>query len=171
MEFDLKASTVKLGGRHFPAVGLLCPPVEGHEEPPDQRLLGGPSIQPNPAQLGPRVEVYVPAENGVLIELSQYEVRRGGLTLSIHLYARTCTLIESQNPLWLPQRLSVFGGRIARETDNFLHSGWWAWDNAEPEWACEHIDRLSKMAYDQPDGPQVELINLAKAWQLMETLR
>ena len=165
-ELDLDTSMVKLGDRWFPAVVLTCPDNDIDSEPdPVQRMLGGPG---GGTTLAPAHgwDVYVPAENGALIGIDWGDNRPDEVTVTVH--ARTCTLnVHGHEALYLPFWLSVSGDALVpiERNGRVRPLVTWRWERAEPEWVAEHIDRLSRKHLYVPDGPKVELMRLAEAWE------
>ena len=152
---------VAIAGRRFPAVGLICPQVEGDEVLSDEdRSLG----------LSPGDEAhYVPTENGLLVEVSPMGEGREHL-LHLMVRARTCELFVEPIPggqperLWTPWLLGLLDGRLVPVPSVACgvvvppRPTWW-WANAEPEWVVEHIDRLSRMPLVPPAGPEARLVS------------
>ncbi|HEY7035098.1 MAG TPA: hypothetical protein VH482_27405 [Thermomicrobiales bacterium] len=168
IDLNLTDSTVKLGDRWFPAVVMICPDNDIDPEPePVHRMLGGPGGRTPLAPYG-GWDVYVPAENGALIGIDWSENRPDEVTVNVH--ARSCLLnVHGHEALYLPFMMAVVGdallpiernGRVVRPLPT------WRWEHAEPEWAAEHIDRLSRKHLYVPDGPKVELLRLAEAWEM-----
>lgn len=176
MKVDIETSTVIIGGRRFPAVGLVCPeeaepPTEGRWD----RVLGGPGVPTEPYPFE-GLSVYVPLENGVLVDV---ESGRGmnphADTLYVMLYARTCEWSTSPHGegLWSPHMMARVGKQIVKNklpAPNRLNMPYprelWNWSDAEEEWVAEHLDRLAKLECLTPEGPPVELIRLAELWEL-----
>ena len=147
ISIDRTASTVTIAGRTFPAVALICPPLDGDDTYSDhERTL---------ASGGGDQSAYIPAENGVLfgVDYGENERYRG---LSLDLRARTCERVWSVDEwLYLPHDVSLLGGRLV-PGDQGVHS--WMW--AEPGWVVETIDRLSRRPYQEPEGESARLVRL-----------
>lgn len=141
---DRAASTVEIAGRRFPAVALICPLADDHEESEADRALGSG---------GGDQSVYIPAENGLLFQVQE---QRNERYHGIDLYpsARTCEQVHSNDEwLWLPWSVAVIKGRLVAGKSNV-----WCW--AEAEWVVETIVRLSRLPFTQPEGPPVQLVSL-----------
>jgi hypothetical protein len=150
MKLDLERSEVTLGDRRFPAVALVCPQddVDAPRSAWD-RSLGAP---------GPLPSVFIPGENGILVEIEEFEAG-----LSVSLYARTCERVETPQGewTWLPQDISIVGNRLDVFLDRRgLIQGPHRWEGCDEWWVAEHLDRVTRMPYTEPDGPRVELVRL-----------
>lgn len=180
LKVDLDASTMKLGERWFPAVGLVTPvgPQDPPDEPPGERLLGGPTRIPNQVGLTWGGEVYVPCENGLLVEIGWGERDRKCVGLYVHLYNRHCELRMPDNPadlpIWIPKRMHLHERRLIIDQPPWrsgrgwvLTPGLWEWGPAEPEWVAELLDRLSRLPLEETDGPQADLVRLAEVWEMV----
>lgn len=160
MIVDLDTSTVTIAGRRFPACGLICPLVDGYDDSRADRLLGsryGPGVLNDPAW-----HVMIPAENGVLVSVEQYDSTD---VAAVALYARTCHLAHppvADPPLWLPQDLTICNGRIVAATFHFVSR----WQGAEPDWVVEFIDRVGRYPYREPPGPRAELVRYADSYAM-----
>jgi hypothetical protein len=155
LDVDYDASTVTFGGRRFPAVCVICPPIEGQPDSEWDRMLGGrgsPTV--GRAKGVVHHQVMIPCENGILVAVEAVNDREG---FSVHLYSRASQLTSSNDILWLPYTVSLLDGGLAASW-----AGVWWWRDAEPEWTVELIDRVSRMPFTQPPGPQVRLITLAE---------
>lgn len=102
-------------------------------------------------------EVFIPTESGFLIGI---EVDHKSNNTFVRLMARTCIeFFDQWEPMWLPYSLGMVNGRLIwdRYSD---------WRNCEEWWIVEHIDRLSRLPYDEPPGPLCELMRLneIKGW-------
>jgi len=159
VKVDVPRSEVTIGDRRFPAVALLCPPAPEQPEPAKERVLGEPVRAKYPC-------VYVPCENGVLIQLQKEDK---GVTVMLD--ARTCELDEwrvagpnaGPDKLWLPQPVCILAGKVGKWLDRRgLLAGPWHWDSADEWWVVEHIDRVSVMPYTEPEGPPVRLMRLGE---------
>lgn len=157
MDFDIAASTVTIAGRIFPAVGLICPTVDGLDASPLDRLLG------DTADWGDKAEPYafVPCENGILIELTQ---DAGDGTYEVQLVAHQCVYHDFGGPQWTPRTMEVDGDRIV--LFNGRSKAPWLWEHAEPDWLADHIDRMSRKTVIIPAGPRVQPIPLAEVSRL-----
>lgn len=158
---DLDTSTLTLAGRRLPAVGVVCPIGPGPDNSRPERTLSALNAGHEPF---PHIEVVVPTENGVLVQLAWFKDRPG---LIVQLGARTCELTPSDDdPIWLPIPLAVVAGRIeaTSRTDlgKYLLVKHLIWRDAEPDWVVEHIDRVARLPYDEPPGPRVELVRLGE---------
>lgn len=148
---------LELDGRRFPTVALICPQVEG-QEPPDSeedRSLGLTACD---------TVRFIPAENGLLIEVEPMGATRPGLFV-VHLRARSCYEYPDSDGtrLWLPQLVSLVDGRLVAGPElspmvRYREGRDW-WGSAEPDWICEHIDRMARLPFTQPPGPEVELVS------------
>ncbi len=168
LEVDIDTSTVEFAGRRFPAVGLVCPTHP--DENPDaktraMRTLGGPyGIHHT------KTEVYIPCENGLLVSVDDGRF----LKLTVTLYVLECyeSTDFSRHRGWLPAWVRLAGGQLKAE--DFLRSrkpvpGNWFWDDADPEWTVELIDRISRFPLENAlDGPPCEVVKLDELWALRE---
>ena len=164
MKLEHATSTVVIADRRFPAVAVVCPPVAGSDDPgTDQdRTLGGHG--------GPGVtntvsdQVMIPCENGVLVGVEDFEDQPGYV---VTLHARAC----QQQPwddthIWVPYFVAIAGGTLVA-ANNGIHDmldAPWRWDGAEPEWTVELIDRVNRMPFTQPSGPEARLIPLSEVY-------
>lgn len=145
---DRDASTVTIAGRTFPAVGLICPPIDGQDYDDQDRTLGAGRADQS---------AYIPAENGVLfrVEYGENERYRG---LSLDLNARVCEKAWSVDEwLYLPASVVIRAGQLV----GGCHvRGIGSWYFAEPDWVVETIDRLSRRPYTEPEGEPARLVRL-----------
>ena len=173
MTVDFDTSTVTLAGRRFPAVGIIVPNTPGEvEEPRHLRYLSGPARFPNEvdraAERG-RGDFHVPCENGVLVEIGWYENRANRMVLELHVYSRNCTLhtFPVDTPLYLPYKMGAIGNRLVSIEGPALYTATWEWQEADPEWVGEFLDRVSRMEPEKLDGPEVEVISISDLWELV----
>lgn len=170
MKLDIDSSTVVLAGRRFPAANAVCPPLGPDDTDSDRdRMLaghGGPGIMGTATSY----EVLIPCENGVLVSVEQYSDKVG---YKVSLHSRACHHEPwDDQQILIPYFVSItYGELVAHANRNsrgavIAPTGVWRWDDAEPEWIVELIDRINKMPFTQPQGPQVRLITLAEAEQL-----
>ena len=150
MKLDLERSEVTLGDRRFPACALICPQddVDALRSAWD-RSLGGPGSLPS---------VFIPGENGVLVEIEEFET---GLVVA--LYSRTCERVDTPAEwTWLPHALSIVHNHIGVFLDRRgLIQGPYRWEGCDEWWVVEHIDRVTSMPYTEPNGPRAELVRLS----------
>lgn len=139
-------STICIGDRTFPTVGLICPPVDGDESTEWSRSLG--MSEGDTAR-------FVVAENGIL-----FEVTPSDDGWSLNLYTPTCWCYERDpdGPLWLPRLASIIDGALVALDPNSTE-GQWNWTGCEDWWLVEFIDRLSAMPFTIPDGPRVRFVD------------
>lgn len=172
MVIDYVTSTVEIGGRRFPAAVAVCPV---HESRPDEsecdRTLGdGSAPVMMYGEWRPAVDgVVIPAENGVLVHVEAQvpgRTLRAGQSpgnLATQLWARACyeanPLNEVDGPLWLPYSLHLVQACLVPDGGRGYRSppGPWCWDDAEPDWLAEFIDRVSRLPFTQPPGPELTL--------------
>ena len=176
MKLDNKTSTISFAGRRFPAVCVICPP-NGDQDPDNDwdRMLGGPG-GPGTIDAPLRYQVLIPCENGILVGVEEFEGRDG---YQIGLHARTCRLEPwDDQEIYIPHYVAIDHGELITRPDRdprtrriFVPPGVWHWDGAEPEWTAELIDRIDRMSFAQPPGPEVRLITLAEAERLYEEHR
>jgi hypothetical protein len=164
VKLEHDTSTVVIDDRHFPAVAVICPPLEGDPDPgtDEDRMLGGhggPGITNTVSD-----QVYIPCENGVFVAVEDFENQPGYV---ITLHSRACLQQPWDNSrIWIPYSVSIVDGRLVATSDLLsLSRAAWRWEGAEPEWTVELIDRVSRMPFTQPPGPEVRLIPLAEAFQ------
>ena len=107
--------------------------------------------------------MYIPCENGAFVAVETYEHKPG---YAVTLHARACQQSPWDNThLWIPYFVGIDHGKLVAQ-ERFLDLGCpWRWDDAEADWIVELIDRVSRMPFDQPPGPEVRLIPLAEAFQ------
>ena len=168
MILDFQRSLVTIAGRRLPAIGLLCPSVEGDDSEPADHMLGGPG---GPGELNlPRTDqVYIPLENGVIVALEREQ--DGPELYSVSLWSRTCELTRQTNveghDLFIPISVHIVDGVLtATPAKDRRLRGLFQWSKAEPDWTVEFIDRLARMPFTPPDGPQVTPISLAATYEL-----
>lgn len=160
------ARYIEIAGRMFPAVGVVCPQVEGEPFLDDvSRSMG---------VLAGDDAVYIPHENGLLVEVVATGDPKGS-TYQIQTYAAVCEPDpfghHSEGPLlYLPMmvcldveaRRLVPWGRTPVDRYPARRGSWpgvWYWQGAEPDWAAEHIARLATYPLDLPPGPRVTLVD------------
>lgn len=161
VEVDRATSTITLAGQRWPAVGVLCPGP--HPEDPEDRVLGGRWAHPTHG-CGWELDVYVPAESGVLVNIT-WEAHRLDLTVQ-----HTWCEVEHDDGLayHLPQWLHVHQGALhPYPRSGRMHGRAYAWRRAhwhgcEPEWAAEHLARLLAMPAHPAPGPTCELVPLSQ---------
>jgi hypothetical protein len=59
--------------------------------------------------------------------------------------------------------VSIVGGRLVSHVEFKTSPGPFMWDDAEPEWVVEFIDRVSRMPFTNPPGPRARPISLAES--------
>jgi hypothetical protein len=171
MNLDYTTSTVEIAGRRFPAANAVCPPTGPDDTDSERdRMLAGHG-GPGTIGLSTSYEVLIPCENGVLVSVeldSKY-----GYKVSLH--SRTCRSEPwDDTHIMIPCFVSIVGGNLVAEQHRnprgglTVPSGPWRWDGAEPEWIVELIDRVGRMPFIQPPGPEVRLISLAEGDRLDE---
>ena len=174
MNPDLTTSTVTLAGRRFPATNAICPPT-GPDDPDTEldRILAG---HGGPGTVGASIsfEVLIPAENGVLVAVELDD--KYGYKMTLH--SRTCRPEPwDDTEIMIPYFVSIVGSELVVNQPRTRRGpfvppvGVWRWDNADPEWIVEFIDRISRMPFTQPPGPEVRLISLAEAERLAPAAR
>lgn len=117
--------------------------------------------------------MYVPAENGMLFELSPNKANDPGNfrkssrdgTWDLWLCARAC--YKSYDPdgwIWLPQGVQLEDGELRHCT--YPGPGRYFgvklgsfWTDADEEWVAETIMRLAHKPFVQPQGPEVRLVH------------
>jgi hypothetical protein len=155
LNVDVAKSMVCLGDRRFPVCALVCPDYGGH--PRGERLLGGDSPGGGPW--------FVPCESGLLIELEVDDPQ--GLRVSLS--ARSCHLepdgVVDDVAYWMPWLFNLHGAEFVPVTTYPV-----MWYGATPEWTVGLIDRVSRYAYHQPPGPEVEIITAVEALALSDEL-
>lgn len=143
---------LELAGRRFPTVGLICPESPSNTDEYD-RAMG----------LVPTDTVwYIPVENGVLVHLEKDDEG----DWHVYLYARACEQdpfcrAVDEPPIWLPIPVCIYEGELQARPSPWRpkEDAPWYWDHAEESWLCEHLDRISRMHFKQPEGPQVQLVS------------
>ena len=169
MKLDYDSSTVVFAGHRFPAAIAVCPPMGPDDTDSERdRMMAG---HGGPGVLGSiSYEVLIPCENGVLVSVEQDQKL---FSYKVTLHSRACHPEPWDDAeIMIPYFVSICDGElIANARHNrrggvTLPSGVWRWDEAEPEWIAELIDRVGRMPFTQPAGPQVRLITLAEAEQL-----
>jgi hypothetical protein len=160
MEYDLDRSTVTIGGHRYPAVTPVCPPVPGDDSPPeDRKLWGAPDGTPPPIPYQRDFDVWIPTEAGFLIQVVEHEHPSAGDDnphLELRLDARTCTPWDQDEGGLIPHSLSVLDGRVLGWTRHGIS----CWDQAEPDWIHEFTHYVSRLPYDEPPGPLLDLFRL-----------
>lgn len=156
-------TTVEFGGRTFPTVTVICPPQDGEDTSEWDRSLGA----------GKDNAFYVPSENGLLFEIEWTERRDGSLMWSLHLLTSTCELLwagphsEDEPPyIYLPMSVYLHDGELTavprppdlRRQWPFNAHGITTWEDADPEWIAETIDRLAHKPFRPPQGPKARLV-------------
>ena len=165
MKLDYDTSTVTIDGRRFPTCCLICPPDDSDDPGSDRdRMLGGPG--------GPGItntmsyQAIIPCENGVLLAIEEFD-DQPGYTVTLH--ARTCQETPWDDAhIWVPHIVAIDGGKLVAATDPNKHllRSPWRWEGAEADWTAELVDRVNRMPFTQPPGPEMRLITLAEAREL-----
>lgn len=138
VRLDLASSTLRLGERSFPA-GVLVGPDGEH----------GGIWRGNTGYWW----VCVPMENGAVVMFVLEQLGSDGTTSSLSMMLTTGR--------WRPDTGESVHGHVVLvgcrdgqiSADRATSDGsTWEWENVEPEWAVEHMDRLSRMTVVDP-GP------------------
>ena len=137
-----------VGDRTYPIAAVICPVYADPDESTWNRALG--------TRGGKYPSYIIPCENGLLVEM-QNEADDWHITLM----ARACYLAResSGERLWMPWPVHLVRGMLIPylQVPGCRIPGTFYWTHATSEWACEHIDRLSRLPFSQPHGPLVEL--------------
>lgn len=154
MNINVASSIVEIGGRTFPACVLVCPPYGDNDHTTEQeRVLGG---RGGGTKLVPAFSdyIYVPCENGILVEIEQAQDQLG---YEVTLRCPTCSPVLSDAlPIFIPETVALVGHRpVAQPRPH--RQGITTWRNGEGEWVAELIERVSKMEFFIPPGPRVTL--------------
>lgn len=146
-------SYLELAGRRFPLVGVILPVHPEREASEWNRSLGFEKSYYSRW-------FYIPAENGVLFQLEYTNRKRPEDGWTLHLYART---IEEnrldEEPMYLLHPVTLLEQRLIAYPWGEPFGAFY-WTNAEEGWLVEHIDRLSRLPYDEPPGLPARLVPL-----------
>lgn len=154
VSFDIETSTIIIAGCRFP-VGVVSSIVPG-------KFWGGVYAAGN------GWSVSIPMENGVLLGVSlDLSSKDGRPVMSLHL----------ECPFWVRPwkntedelgHAAIVNGRIVTTGPGML-KGAAIWEDAEAEWAAEHIMRLGTLPFDMPSGlPRVEILPLSRVPEFVE---
>lgn len=167
---DIAHSTVTIAGRRWPAVCLLCPQWETEPETDWNRTLG----DTVPSKIGGSWEVFVPLENGLLVEVTVNVNPRS--RLNVALYVAACYLDardfgSADPPIWLPLAAGMVGKDVVIGTGS-MRDRQSRWIGADPEWINELIDRLASKHVPMADmsNPRAKLISLSESARLTHLL-
>lgn len=150
IELDIEGSRVRLGERWFPAVVL--------EWPEDDCL---PAMIYNPARRTDWI-VNVPMENGAFVAVTNEVIDAGALYLFLHAPVWGLSGYFVINDYDEPQPMWSNGKEIVRLTSH--RRGYeLLWGPCDPEWAAEHIERLSRLPVQKVVGPPVVFRRLDEA--------
>lgn len=157
VQIDLAHSLIVVAGARFPAT------LVRFVDTPGEIALGGPSWPTSETGVAPFVTVYVPCENGALVEVDVHGDRVIHATLMTQ-RSRPETVDDGERPLHLLVLATINQGRIRQESPRRVGPGEWLWEACEPEWLAEHLARIGRLAVDGPlIGERVELLPLTAA--------
>lgn len=152
MIVDTENSMITIADRNFPACILICPPTEDNDFEEWDLALG---VPPNDTAL------IIPSENGVLIQVEQ--VPEWDNTFKVDLLTRVCRpgYHFNEKCIWLPMSVVLMdNGTLEVEPVGFPHVGTSFWIHAEDWWVVEHIDRISRLPFKEPEGVQSRIVKL-----------
>lgn len=152
---DFDTSTITLAGRVLPAVAVICPPHPDQSDTDADRTLADLRAD--------SVEVWVPSENGLITEVAWNPDRAD---VGLHLSSPRCDVNTDSadgSRMWLPRTMQIEPDGTVRPWRLRVRGGW-SWEGCDPEWAVEHLLRISRRPVDDLDmGPSVRLVSLADA--------
>lgn len=156
VELDIEGSRVRLGDKWFPAVVAFWD--SDPDEPPDTRLWSA------NARPGVDWSVDVLMENGAMVTVAwELGERSHRMLLDLYLGAPVWNMAEPPHQRG-PISMYAGSGRIIPATPwRGRQHGETLWLDCEPEWAAEHIERLSKMPCQIPSGKRMKFIRLNQA--------
>lgn len=162
MKLDFDTSTVTIAGRRFPAVAAICPPVDDDDPGTDRdRMLGGHG-GPGTTNMPVSDQVYIPCENGAFVAIEAVDGKPG---YAITLHSRACQQTPwDDSHIWVPYFVGIDRAELIVQERLLDLTCPWRWEGAEPEWTVELIDRVNRMPFTQPPGPEVRLIPIAEAF-------